>query len=163
MRMEQSDRGLRLAKLLLIAIFVAAKSFAATAPVYSKMSNAELKAAALRVVRDIRDRVDSYNKKDKELTDEYDKNFLATRTDERKELKGRWLKESDALQDSAMRSYSDGYRPNAISLIQELHRRLPSRFRGAKLPTIYQNPTNVKGLEAIADHLELTAKSLPDS
>jgi hypothetical protein len=162
--MEQRNTGLRLANLLLIAIFVAANCFAATAPpVYSKMSNPELKAAALRVVKDIRDRVDSYNKKDKELTDEYNKNFLATRTDERKELKSRWLKESDALQDSAMRSYGDGYRPVAISLIQELYRRLPSRFQGAKLPTIYQNPTNVKGLEAIADHLELTAKSLPDS
>ena len=161
--MEQSNTRLRLVNLLLIAIFVAANCFAATAPpVYSKMSNTELKMTALRVVRDIRDRVDSYDKKDKELTDEYDKNFLATRTDERKEMKSRWLKESDALQDSAMRSYGDTYRPIAIPLIQELYRRLPSRFRSAKLPTIYQNPANVKGLEAIADHLELSAKLLPD-
>src|SRR4051812_31266156 len=162
--MAQSKTGLRLANLLWMSVFVAANCFAATAPsVYSKMSNTELKTTALRLVRDIRDRVESYNKKDKELSDDYEKNFLATRTDERKELKSRWLKESDALHDSAMRYYGDAYRPTAISLIQELYRRMPSRFRGSKFPEIYRNPTNVKSVESIADHLELTAKSLPDS
>jgi len=153
---------------LLLTIFVVGISCgAAPEPdktVYSKTSNKELKEKTLRLVKTIRDLVDSYNKKDRELMAEYDKkNQPEIRTDERKAMRGQWLKESDAIHDSAMRSYRDNYWSDAILLRNELYRRLPKNLQQTNLSPIYQNPTNVLGVQLIADHLELIAKSLPDS
>src|SRR5262249_41477235 len=152
----------------LLAIFIVAVSCgAAPAPdktVYSNTSNKELKQKALRVVKSIRELVDSYKKKDRELMGEYDKkNKPEIRIDERKVMRDQWLKESDAVHDSAMRSYKENYWADAILLRNELYRRLPKRLNQKDLAPIYQNPTNVLGVQLIADHLELIAKSLPDS
>ena len=153
---------------LLLIIFLAGISCgSAPAPdktVYSNTSNKELKQKALRLVKNIRDLVDSYNKKDRELMAEYDKkNKPEIRIDERKAMREQWLKESDAVHDSAMRSYRDNYWADAILLRNELYRRLPKKLNQTDLSPIYQNPTNVLGIQVIADHLELIAKSLPDS
>ena len=153
---------------LLLTIFLAGISCgSAPAPdktVYSNTSNKELKQKALRLVKSIRELVDSYNKKDRELMAEYDKkNKPEIRTDERKAMREQWLKESDAVHDSAMRSYRDNYWADAILLRNELYRRLPKKLNQTNLSPIYQNPTNVLGVQVIADHLELIAKSLPDS
>jgi hypothetical protein len=57
-------------------------------------------------VKPIRELVDSYNKKDRELMSECDKkNKPEIRIDERKEMRKQWLKESDAVHDSSMRYY----------------------------------------------------------
>ena len=86
---------------LLLTIFVVGVSCgAAPEPdktVYSKTSNKELKQKALRLVKNIRDLADSYNKKDRALMAEYDKkNKPEIRIDERKAMREQWLKESDA-------------------------------------------------------------------
>jgi uncharacterized NAD(P)/FAD-binding protein YdhS len=132
--------------------------------VYSNTSNKELKQKALRLVKSIRELVDSYKKKDRELKVEYDKKDKPEiRIDERKAMRDQWLKESDGVHDSTMRSYRDNYWADAILLRNELYRRLPKKLNQKDLAPIYQNPTNVLGLQLIADHLELIAKSLPDS
>ena len=132
--------------------------------VYSNTSNKELKQKALGLVKSIRALVDSYNKKDRELMGEYDKkNKPEVRTDERKAIRDQWLKESDSVHDSAMRSYKENYWADAILLRNELYRRLPKRLNQKDLVPIYQNPTNVLGIQVIADNLELISKSLPDS
>src|SRR5437899_9588051 len=78
--------------------------------IYSNTSNKELKQKALRLVKNIRELVDSYNKKDRELMAEYDKKDKPEiRTDERKAMRAQWLRESDGIHDSAMRSYRDNY------------------------------------------------------
>src|SRR5438445_13532065 len=78
--------------------------------VYSNTSNKELKQKALRLVKNIRELVDSYSKKDRELMSAYDKkNKPEIRIDERKAMRAQWLKESDAVHDSAMRSYKESY------------------------------------------------------
>jgi len=108
--------------------------------------------------------VDSYNKKDRELIAEYDKkNKPEIRIDERKAMREQWLKESDALHDSSMRSYRDSYWSDAILLRNEIYRRLPKNLQQTNLSPIYQNPTNVLGIQLIADNLELISKSLPES
>jgi uncharacterized NAD(P)/FAD-binding protein YdhS len=152
----------------LLAIFVIGISCgAAPAPdktVYSNTSNKELKQKALSLVKNIRELVDSYNKKDRELMAEYDKKSgPEIRTDERKGMREQWLKESDAVHDSAMRSYKEKYWADAILLRNELYKRLPKNLNQKDLAPIYQNPTNVLGIQVIADNLELIAKSLPDS
>jgi hypothetical protein len=61
-----------------------------------------------------------------------------------------------------MRYYKEHYWADAILLTDELLRRQPKRAQQRDILKIYQYPTNVLGLRAIADHLEATAKSLPD-
>jgi len=154
--------------LLLLTIFIVGISCgAAPEPdktIYSKTSNKELKEKTLRLVKNIRDLVDSYNKKDRELIAEYDKKHKPEiRIDERKAMREQWLKESDALHDSSMRSYRDSYWSDAILLRNEIYRRLPKNLQQTNLSPIYQNPTNVLGIQLIADNLELISKSLPES
>src|SRR5262249_13674040 len=153
---------------LLLTIFVAGISCgAAPEPdktVYSKTSNKELKEKALALVKSIRGFVESYNRKNRELMTEYDKKDKPEMTtDERRAVRNQWLKESDAVHDSAMRSYKKNYWADTILLRNELYRRLPKKGDQKDLAPIYQNPTNVLGVQLIADHLELTAKSLPNS
>ena|SRR5215831_1105224 len=153
---------------LLLIIFVVGMSCgAAPEPdktVYSKTSNKELKEKTFSLVKSIRALVDSYNQKDRALMAEYDKkNRPEIRTDERKTIREQWLKDSDALHDSSMRTYRDNYWSDAILLRNEIYRRLPKKLDQKDLAPIYQNPTNVLGIQLIADNLELIAKSLPDS
>ena len=162
---------------LLLTIFVVGISCgAAPEPdktVYSKTSNKDLKQKALRLVKNIRELVDSYNKKDSALRAEYDKKDKPEiRIDERKAMREQWLKESDTVHDSAMRYYRDNYWADAILLRNELYRRLQrlakkpnqttKKLNQTNLAPIYQNPTNLIGIQVIADNLELIAKSLPD-
>jgi len=152
--------------LLLIIFVVGISCGAAPEPdktTYSKTSNKELKEKTLALVKNIRALVDSYNKKDRALMADYDKNNKPEiRIDERQVMRQQWLRESDAVHDSAMRSYRDNYWADAILLRNELYRRLPKKPTQTDLSPIYQNPTNVLGVQVIADHLELIAKSLPD-
>ena len=78
-------------------------------------------------------------------------------------LRQQWLKDSDLAHDSTMRYYKDHYWADAILLIGELNRRLSKRAKQPELLRLYQHPTNVLGLAAIAGHLELHSKLLPDS
>src|SRR5215813_8896383 len=163
--------------LLLTILLVGISCGSAPAPdktVYSNTSNKELKEKALRLVKTIRELVDSYNKKDRALMAEYDKKDKPEiRIDERKAMREQWLKESDTVHESAMRYYRDNYWVDAILLRNELYRRLQGLSKEPKQSTqkpnqtnlapIYQNPTNLLGIQVIADNLELIAKSLPDS
>jgi hypothetical protein len=153
---------------LLLTIFVVGISCgAAPEPdktVYSNTSNKELKQKALGLVKNIRVLVDSYNKKDGALMADYDKRDKPEiRIDERKAMRDQWLKESDAVHDSALRSYKENYWADAILLRNELYRRLPKKPNQKNLAPIYENPTNLLGIRVIADDLELISKSLPDS
>jgi hypothetical protein len=78
-------------------------------------------------------------------------------------MRDQWLKESDEVHNSFLRNYRDNYWADAISLRNELYRRLPKKLNQTNLAPIYQNPTNLLGVQVIADHLELISKSLPDS
>ena len=133
-------------------------------PIYAKTSNKELKQKTLQVVQSIRALVDSYNTKDRELRAEYDKKDKPQSSqEERKALRAHWLTASDAVHDATLRAYKDQYWAEAIVLRNELVRRLPKQQNEQAIAGIYQNPTNVLGIQLIADHLELMAKSLPDS
>jgi hypothetical protein len=158
--------GIRRNYFLLLTIFLAVISCGAAPDrtIYSNTSNKELKEKTLGLVKKIRDLSDSYNKKDRALLAEYDKkDNPEIRTDERKSMRDQWLKESDAVHDSALRSYKENYWADAILLRNEIYWRLPKRLQQPNLSPIYQRPTNVLGIQVIADNLELIAKSLPDS
>ena len=132
--------------LLLMTFLVGISCGSAPAPdktIYSNTSNKELKQKALQLVKSIRDLVDSYNKKDRALMAEYDKkNKPEIRIDERKAMRQQWLKESDAVHDSAMRSYKENYWADAILLRNELYRTITQKDEsdkfGADISKSYQ-------------------------
>jgi hypothetical protein len=136
---------------------------AAERTVFSELSNRELKQKASVLAKDVRGLIASHNKKEEELMAEYDRrdrpgsNVVSARS-----LRDQWLSESDAIHETTMRYYKEHYWADAILLTDELLRRQPKRAQQRDILKIYQYPTNVLGLRAIADHLEATAKSLPD-
>jgi hypothetical protein len=151
---------------LLFTCFLAMITLGATTErtAYSQTSNKELKQKSLQLVRSVRSLVDSYKKKDRELMSEYDrKDRPDTSKGGAHALRQQWLKDSDLAHESTMRHYKDHYWADAILLIGELNRRLSKRAKQPELLRLYQHPTNVLGLAAIADHLELHSKLLPDS
>ena len=130
---------------------------------HAKLSNTELKSRALTVVKAVRKLVYSYNDKDRDLTRDFDAEYLATRTTERKSLRDQWHKKIEDAQASSVRDYRQNYASDAALLREELQRRLPKRLQRRVLPKLYSNPENVLTLELIADDLELLAKSLPET
>jgi hypothetical protein len=130
---------------------------------YSKLSNKELKSRALTVVKAVRKLVHSYNEKDRELTNDFDADYLATRTTERQSLRDQWRKKIGDLQASSVRDYRQNFASDAALLREELQRRLPKSLQGRDRPKLYSSPANVLALEVIADDLELLARSLPET
>ena len=111
----------------------------------------------------IRQLVYTYKKKDGELLAASDKRDRADASkEERKRFRDQWIKDSDSAHDATMRQYKEKYWADAILLRNELLRRLPKKMQQPQLSGIYQYPTNILGVEVIADNLELLAKSLPD-
>lgn len=160
--MAKFRRGERLPVWLLLLIAVASLGAAAERSVYSQSSNKELKQRTLTMVKNIRSLVASYQQKDRDLMTDYEKKVTEYRVDERKAMRERWIRESDAVHDATMRRYRENYWADALLLLDELYRRVPQRMRQKTLLPIYQHPTNVLGVETIANHLELMAKALPD-
>ena len=149
-----------------LLVVIAGLSISATSErtAYTNTSNKELKPQVIRLVNDIRQLVYAYKKKDGELlatSDKRDRDDISK--EERKRAREQWIKESDASHDAVMRQYKEKYWADAILLRNELLRRLPKNVRQPQLTAVYQYPTNVLGVEVIADNLELLAKSLPDS
>lgn len=155
----------RAASLLLLGLLAIITLGATTEKtVYSHVSNKVLKQKSLQLVQEIRRLVDSYNKKDRELMTEYDKKDRPNMSKEGAHaLRQQWLKDSDLAHASTMRYYKDHYWADAILFIGELNRRLSKRAKQPEVLRLYQHPTNVLGLAAVADHLELHSKLLPAS
>ena len=150
-----------------LSVLVAGLVLIGAAPertIYSNTANKELKPRVLHLVNNIRDMVYTYKKQDSELLLAFDKKDRGGAVkDEQRKVREQWIRESDAAHDSFLRQYKEKYWADAILLRNELLRRLPKNLRQPQLSGIYQYPTNVLGVEAIADNLELLAKSLPDS
>ena len=130
---------------------------------YSKLSNKELKSRALTVVKAVRKLVYSYNEKDRDLTSDFESDYLSTRTTERKSLRDQWRKKIDDAQASSIRDYRQSFASDAALLREELQRRLPKSLQRRGMAKLHSNPENVLVLEVIADELELLAKSLPET
>jgi hypothetical protein len=149
---------------LFLAVAVLSIGATTERTVYTDTSNKELKPRIMRLVNDIRQLVYAYKKKDGELLAASDQRDTADAAKEqRKKLRDQWIKDSEAAHDAMMRQYKEKYWADAILLRNELLRRLPKNMRQPQLSGIYQYPTNVLGVEVIADNLELLAKSLPEN
>lgn len=152
----------RLPEGFLLLLAVLSLGAAAERSVFSQSSNRELKQRTLALVKNIRNLVASYQQKDRDLMTDYEKKVTEYRIDERKAMREQWIRQSDAVHDATMRRYKENYWADALLLLDELYRRVPQRMRQRNILPIYQHPTNVLGIETIANHLELMAKALPD-
>jgi hypothetical protein len=152
----------RLPVWILLLLAILSLGAAAERSVYSQTSNKELKQRTLTLVKNIRTLVTSYQQKDRELMADYDKKVTEYRVNERKAMREQWIRQTDDAHDATMRRYRESYWSDAILLLDELYRRVPQRMRQKNILPIYQHPTNVLGVETIANHLELLAKALPD-
>ena len=72
--------------------------------------------------------------------------------DERKAMREQWIRESDAVHEPFIRQYKEKHWADAILLRNELYRRLPKKLQQSQLAAIYQYPTNILGIEVIADN-----------
>jgi hypothetical protein len=130
---------------------------------YSGDSNKQLQSTALGLVKKIREVVDSFNKKDRELMADYETNYLASRTTERQGIRDQYAKNLKEANDSTVRAYKEKLLSESKAVRGELHRRLPERLHRPQLSKIYDNPSGVMEIQIIADDLDLLSKSLPDT
>jgi hypothetical protein len=128
---------------------------------YSSDSNKQLQSTALGLVKKIRRLVDSYNKKDRELMDDYQTNYLATRTTERQTIRDQYEKNLKEAHDSTVRDYKEKLLAESKTVRAEPQRRLPERMHRPQLSKIYENPSIVMEIEIIAGDVDRLSKSLP--
>ena len=131
---------------------------------HSSITNKELKARVSVLVKDVRAMIYAHKNKDVQLSVGFERSDRPEAPpSERKKLKEQWVRETDNTHDLFMREYKEKYWADAILFRNELQRRLPKNLRQPQLSGIYQYPTNILGVEAIVDNLELLSKSLPDN
>src|SRR5262249_44213414 len=130
---------------------------------YSRDSNKQLQSTALGLVKKIRELVDSYNKRDRELMADYQTNYLASRTTERQGIRDQYEKNLKEANNSTVGDYKEKLLAESKTVRAELHRRLPERLHRPNLSKIYEKPSIVIEIQIIADDLELLSKSLPDT
>src|SRR5215813_9396602 len=74
---------------------------------YSSDSNKQLQSIALGLVKKIRELVDAYNKKDRELMADYQTNYLASRTTERQGIRDQYEKTLTEANNSTVSDYKE--------------------------------------------------------
>lgn len=134
---------------------------AAKATAYTTLSNEELKTKSLHLVAAVRELTRSYHQEDARLrmsNDEYD--GKATSQAERDRMRKIWIDESAQLHDRFMERYQANYWAEAILLRQAIMAKIGGA-PGAQNPILFQHPTNILGVEQVANGLELLGKSLP--
>ena len=159
-------------KTLLLLMILAGITAAATlrltlysdaASKYSSDSNKQFQSIGLGLVKKIRELVDAYNKKDRELMADYQTNYLASRTTERQGIRDQYEKNLKEANNSTVGDYKEKLLAESKAVRAELQRRLPERLHRPNLTKIYDKPSIVLEIQIIADDLELLSKSLPDS
>ena len=130
---------------------------------YSSDSNKQLQSRALGLVKKIRELVDSFDKKDREMTADYETNYLASRTTERQRIRDQYEIKLREAHDFSIRDYKKQLLSESKAVREELNRRLPERLHRPHLAGMYDNPSKVLEIQTVADDLELLSKSLPDT
>ena len=112
-------------------------------------------------MKKIRELVDSFYKKDRELMDDYNRNYLASRTTERQTITDQYRSNLSEALDSAIRDYKEKLSPESKAVRADLQRRLPKRMHRPQLSKIYENPSLVMEIEIIAGDIGVLSNSLP--
>jgi hypothetical protein len=130
---------------------------------YSELSNEELRARSARLVSEIRALVGAFNQEDSRLRFAADENSSRTDSkDEAEKIRRAWLDDSAKLHDGYLDRYKKAYWSEAILLRTAMITRLPA-VPGTQNAQLFFYPTNILGVEVVANALELLGKSLPQT
>jgi hypothetical protein len=133
----------------------------AKATAYTNLSNEELKNRSIQLVAVIRELTRSYYREDERLRKASDENSGNTSSQaERDRIRKAWIDESAKLHAEFMDRYKVNYWADAILLRQAVVAKVGGA-PGAHNPILFQHPTNMLGVEQVANSLELLGKSLP--
>jgi hypothetical protein len=134
---------------------------AAKATAYTALSDEELKNKSAQLASAIRGLTQSYYQEDDRLRMTADENSGKTTSQaERDRIRKTWIDESAKLHDMFLDRYKTRHWADAILLRQAIVAKVGGA-PGAHNPILFEHPTNILGIEQVANSLELLGKSLP--
>jgi hypothetical protein len=132
----------------------------AKATSYTSLSDAELKSRSAQLVAAIRGLTRSFYEEDNRMRIAADEKMAADRAkSEQERIRKVWIEDSARLHDMFMQRYKDQFWADAVLLRQAIVARIGS-VPGAQNPIVFEQPTNILGVEQVANSLELLEKSL---
>ena len=151
-----------------IGWFLGAKSAVEKIPIppakaasYATLSNEELKNKSAELVSAIRGLTRSFYEEDNRMRITADRNSgSANSQSERERIRRAWVDDSAKLHDIFMDRYKDNFWADAVLLRAAIVARVGG-VPGAQNPMLFQHPTNILGIEQVANSLELLGKALP--
>jgi hypothetical protein len=133
----------------------------AKATTYTTLSNDELKDKSAQLVTAIRNLARSYYDDDNRMRISADEQSGKTDSQaERERIRKTWLNDSAKLHDAIMDRYKINYWADALLLREAIVAKVGGA-PGAQNAILFQHPTNILGVEQVANGLELLGKSLP--
>ena len=127
---------------------------------YTSLSDEELKNRSARLVAAIRGLTRSFYEEDNRMRMAVDEKSAGVKSQaEQQRIRKAWVEESAKLHDTFMQRYKDDFWADAVLLRQAIVARLGS-VPGAQNPVLFEQPTNILGVEQVANSLELLEKSL---
>ena len=127
---------------------------------YTALSNEELKNRSAQLAAAIHGLARSFYEEDNRLRIAADEKLAGTKSPgEQERLRKAWIDESAKLHDTFMQRYQDNFWEDAVLLRDAILARMGS-VAGTRNP-LFQHPTNILGVEQVANSLELMSKSLP--
>jgi hypothetical protein len=133
----------------------------AKAAAYTTLSNEELKNKAAQLTSAVRELARSFYVEDNRLRMLADQNSGAANSQSQRErIRRGWIDDSAKLHDMFMERYKNNFWADAVLLREAMVARVGS-VPGAQNPVLFQQPTNILGIEQVANSLDLLGKSLP--
>ena len=134
---------------------------AAKASAYTSLSNEELKSRSTQLVAAIRGLTRSFYEEDNRMRVAADEKTVGVKSQaEQQRIRKAWIEDSARLHDTFMQRYKDKFWADAVLLRQAIIGRVGS-VPGAQNAILFEQPTNILGVEQVANSLELLEKSLP--
>jgi hypothetical protein len=132
----------------------------AKATAYTSLSNEELKTRSTQLVAAIRGLTRSFYEEDNRMRMAADEKTVGVKAQaEQERIRKAWIEDSDRLHDMFMQRYKDKFWADAVLLRRAIIGRIGS-VPGAQNSILFEQPTNILGVEQVANSLELLEKSL---
>jgi len=127
---------------------------------YTSLSNEELKNRSAQLVAAIRGLTRSFYEEDNRMRVAADEKSAGVKSQaEQERIRKAWIEDSAKLHDMFMQRYKDKFWADAVLVRQAIVARVGS-VPGAQNPMLFEQPTNILGVEQVANSLELLEKSL---
>ena len=130
---------------------------------YTSLSNEELKNRSTQLVAAIRGLTRSFYDEDNRMRMAADEKTAGVKSQsEQERIRKAWIEDSARLHDTFMQRYKDKFWADAVLLRQAIISRVGS-VPGGQNSILFEQPTNILGVEQVSNSLELLEKSLPKS